>query len=124
MADRLTTYLYVISADLQDGGEGGLCKVGISNNPRGRLNNFKTACPYPLKIFELWDCETRQIAVAAERISHKKLREFHAHGEWFQIPPRGAVIAITQWMAEVSQRLTGECPQIPFGGFGELESLL
>lgn len=75
----MTTYLYAI------GHKSGPVKIGISDNPQGRLAMFQTSCPFRIQLLHAEPCESREIAYAEERFAHRFLRENRLHGEWFDI---------------------------------------
>lgn len=76
----MPTYLYAI------GNPNGPVKIGISDNPRGRLAQFQTSCPFPITLLHAEPCESRDIAYADERFLHRHLKENHLYGEWFDVP--------------------------------------
>ncbi len=115
------SYLYLISAETT---HADLCKVGIASNIDRRLKTLQTACPYPLRVYEVWDCATAGLARGVERAAHSWLRQWRVNGEWFEISPLDAVKVITGLLCDVSKRLDGDWPDIPPGGFGELGALL
>lgn len=55
-------------------------KVGwVKNDPRRRLSELQTGCPYKLKLIA---CAPG--SPADERWAHSQLSRFRARGEWFQ----------------------------------------
>ena len=79
-------YAYVISIVGQD-----LCKIGISQNPLGRLSQLLTGSPFEMHLvcaFRLWG---RDDALAVERAFHWYLKDYRSRGEWFVISPDDAV---------------------------------
>jgi len=76
----MTTYLYAI------GNPSGPVKIGISDNPQGRLAQFQTSCPFPIRVLHAEPCESREIAYSDESFLHRHLKERHLYGEWFDIP--------------------------------------
>src|SRR6185369_3997344 len=104
----MSVSLYIIAAKLRSDDDDypfNLCKIGISKNVRLRLRNLKTSSPYPLKIYSIWDCGSLPVALAAERITHKRLNNFRAHGEWFHLRPEIADYVIQRWCWDVALRL-------------------
>lgn len=88
-------YLYVICR--ADGPARSPCKVGITDNPASRLRSLKTASPYELVIFEMWDFPTREFALGAESMAHAALKRYRLSGEWFDVEPKEAVSILTVW---------------------------
>lgn len=65
-----------------------LVKIGLSSNPKLRLQALRTACPYPIRVLRVVDggrgvAEGRE----AERVYHETFAAQHAHGEWFHVSP-------------------------------------
>lgn len=118
----MTTYLYVFAADRA---ANPLCKVGLSASPEKRLRSLQTACPYPLKIVELWDFPDREFASEAENLAHAALKKFSTHGEWFAIAAIEAVYRITLWMYFAAKHSANgnPVPAIPEKGVGLLGAL-
>lgn len=75
----MPTYLYAI------GRPEGPIKIGISDNPEGRLATFQTSCPFKIVILHAEPCDSRQIAIEDEAFAHRHLRAHRLWGEWFQI---------------------------------------
>ena len=76
----MTTYLYAI------GNPSGPVKIGISDNPEGRLAQFRTSCPFPIQLLHAEPCESREIAFSDEQFLHRHLKENKLWGEWFDVP--------------------------------------
>ena len=69
-------------------------KIGISDNPKKRLSQIKTASPYPVVIVAAFPMPGREFAVAAEKCFHKVYRPARMNGEWFDLRPDEAVEAM------------------------------
>jgi hypothetical protein len=65
--------------------ETGYTKIGISTNPRDRLNHLQTANPRPLLMPYVIDCED---APAAEKTLHAIFNKCRIAGEWFDVSPQ------------------------------------
>lgn len=76
----MATYLYAI------GREAGPVKIGVSDNPKGRLAEFQTACPFKIELLHAEVCESRASAFLDEAWAHRSLQEHRLWGEWFDIP--------------------------------------
>ncbi len=76
----MPTYLYAI------GHTNGPVKIGISDNPAGRLSQLQTSCPFPISLIHAEPCESREIAYSDERFIHRHLKDRRLHGEWFDVP--------------------------------------
>lgn len=75
----MPTFLYAI------GHPNGPVKIGVSNNPEGRLAQFQTSCPFRIELLHAQECESREIAFADETFLHRHLREKWIFGEWFNV---------------------------------------
>lgn len=71
-----TTFIYII-------GETGtnFVKIGISNNPHGRINGLQTANPRKLALLGAWPGTEQD-----ETEHHRILADFRREGEWFELP--------------------------------------
>lgn len=74
-----TDYVYIIRA-----GRTNLYKIGISNDPQGRLDSLQTANPYKLKLIHVFKADN---AAAAEEELHRLLHNNRMEGEWFKLTP-------------------------------------
>lgn len=74
-AELKNGYIYIIGS-LADG----VCKIGFSRNPKNRLKELQTGCPYKLTIFFMVEGN-----IPTEKKLHKKYSEYSTHGEWFRI---------------------------------------
>jgi hypothetical protein len=80
-----TTYLYAI------GRKNGPVKIGVSHSPEYRLSEFRTACPFPIKLLHAEPCESREVAYSDEAFAHRFLAHNRMHGEWFDVDGSTAV---------------------------------
>ena len=69
-------YCYMLQA-------GDYVKVGYSSDLRQRLEDIQTCCPYPVRYICLFQYATSKAAREMESFLHRKLKNFHSHGEWF-----------------------------------------
>ena len=60
-------------------------KIGISNDPEGRLCGIQTGCPYKAELVKVYDYGEAD-ALCAERWLHGTFRNFNTYGEWFDAP--------------------------------------
>lgn len=72
-----TDYVYLIRM-----GRTSLYKIGISNDPQGRLKTLQTASPYKLKLYHTFTADN---ASAAEQALHAALHNQRKEGEWFEL---------------------------------------
>jgi len=86
-----TTYIYIIAKKAGGKFEAPV-KVGFARNPEVRLQQFKTATPFPIGIFCCFAAPSRQHARDIESAFHHVKREQRTHGEWFDIPPEKAIV--------------------------------
>lgn len=72
-------------------------KIGVAANPKDRLRTIQGMCPEPLVLFAV----TQGGGAKLEGLLHKRLSEWHDHGEWFHINPK--MIAVLReeetWLA-------------------------
>lgn len=61
-------------------------KIGVADDPQGRVAILQTGCPYQLDLVITCRMATRSAAVQAERGIHSKLSKYSVRGEWFQLP--------------------------------------
>lgn len=81
----MSTHVYVISASDQ------AQKVGIADDPRGRLMGMQTGCPLELKL--VLALETRDALVIEQRV-HRLFADHRIRGEWFAVSPVEAIQAV------------------------------
>lgn len=62
--------------------EHGYVKIGRSNNPRQRVRDLQTACPYDLHVAGAIDCPD---AAQLEAHLHEKYEPEHKNGEWYNL---------------------------------------
>lgn len=80
-------YVYVIGAD--DGPQ----KIGVANDPKGRLSIFQVGNPTTL-VISAAEPVTREQAFAVEHYAHQLLKERRVRGEWFDVSPIEAIDAV------------------------------
>jgi Meiotically up-regulated gene 113 len=91
--NSLDVNVYIIGIN-RDDGIGGPCKVGISNNVRGRLLNLQCASPFELKVFRTFRMPSREIAIEIEQCFHKTQVKNRLRGEWFDLSPEDVCITL------------------------------
>lgn len=74
--DQFTVYF------LKPVGMSGPIKIGLSENPKRRINEFKNWSPFKLEMIG-----TAPGTWADEQFLHECLVEHHSHGEWFHASP-------------------------------------
>lgn len=77
-------FVYVI------GTESGPVKVGISANPKRRLETLKTSNPAPLELFATCQRDDRRAATTLEEDMHHCMHGRRLRGEWFDATPKQA----------------------------------
>ncbi len=58
---------------------GGFLKIGIAKNPRQRLRELQTGCPYALELIAAFRGDTE-----TEKLLHRRFAHLHSQGEWFR----------------------------------------
>lgn len=84
------TRLYLISTDanpyrLADGADCAV-KIGISNYPKGRMNQLQTGSYKKLFLIDQSECYSATTAKRLEATLHAYFHQFRASGEWFALP--------------------------------------
>jgi hypothetical protein len=86
-------HLYIFTGG---SGEFMRCKVGISINPKSRLQELNSHSPLRLSTYRThWLAKYE--AVWAEKAVHSLLRYRHSHGEWFRV--QGVTADMALWLA-------------------------
>ena len=78
-------FIYVIGCDE------GPVKVGISDNPWGRLRQLKTGCHLPIKLLHVQTMRDREHALYHEKWFHEVHGDQRLAGEWFSTSRWAAV---------------------------------
>jgi hypothetical protein len=86
----MTCHLYVV-AHVIDGQLGKPVKIGISQNPKSRINSLRTGNPSPLEFAFVFDLPNKQIAKSMEDAFHSLQASCRLSGEWFNIEPIRAI---------------------------------
>ena len=78
--DDYWSYIYIFTA-----GFGALhrVKIGISANPRSRLQDLQVLTPFKVSIYMTWPA-LRSRARWVEKAAHALIADRRAHGEWFK----------------------------------------
>jgi hypothetical protein len=58
-------------------------KIGKSKNPRGRVPEMQTYCPFRLTLVSMIHCKSDRHALGLEYSLHRALKKQHYRGEWF-----------------------------------------
>lgn len=76
---KRSNYVYVVKC-------GGFYKIGKSkNHPSARVKNMKTGNPFEIELSGYATFEDPSEMDRAEKILHKKYRDFNVNGEWFKL---------------------------------------
>jgi hypothetical protein len=100
-------FIYLVGRLTPDGISGPI-KIGISDNPHGRIAGFQTAAPFKLALIAHVMAPDRRYAQAVESGLHETFAEYSEHGEWFDIDPLLAAVELCHLMHEF-YRMAG-CP--------------
>ena len=86
-------FVYVICKSSFDEGFllPGPVKVGISSNPKKRLDGIRTSCPFHIEIAFSFCFPGRELAEIIEREFHLIQDSVRLHGEWFDLDPLEAI---------------------------------
>lgn len=85
-------YVYIIGPEFINNS----IKIGISNNPQKRLKTFQTAQNTKLKIWNLFEVDSKKHAVNIEKTAHIRLQKWKQEGEWFDVSPEMAYSIIDE----------------------------
>ena len=88
MAKDSITSVYVI------GRRGGPCKIGMSADPMKRLSSVQTCCAEAVEVWGYCSFPNRDMARRFEGAAHKALADRRLSGEWFDVEPEAAIMAI------------------------------
>ncbi len=58
-------------------------KIGIAVNPRKRIEELQTGCPWDIKLKMVIPMPSRKAASNLESFLHRKFRKSNMNGEWF-----------------------------------------
>jgi Meiotically up-regulated gene 113 len=94
--------VYVITADH------GLSKIGISNDPAGRLKSLQTGSAHPLRVALAIPVPTASTAYEIEQEAHALLTDRRASGEWFSVSSNVAIAAVYGAAERLGVDLNGE----------------
>lgn len=87
------TWVYVLSA-VKDGLPVKPTKVGISRSYKTRFGAIRTSSPLEVAGVVALPLPSRSLAYAVEQTFHEMMLEKRLHGEWFDLCPIAAVIAV------------------------------
>jgi Meiotically up-regulated gene 113/MarR family len=85
--------------------EGGPVKIGKATNPRKRLKDLQTTSPFPLSLEYVAECDAESASDRIERLAHKNLQAKRMGGEWFDVLPVQASLALEIAAAELGLEL-------------------
>ena len=74
----MTTYVYLIQKGY------GSIKIGVSDNPEGRLGELQTGNHGQLFLIAKFPLASRAEAFLMEKELHEKFKEYRLKGEWFK----------------------------------------
>jgi len=69
-------YLYLIQCHQ-------FIKIGIAQNPMGRISSMQSGNPYELKLIKFFKVENM---LDVEKRLHRFVKDHHVRGEWFKLP--------------------------------------
>lgn len=76
-------------------------KVGIAESPAVRLTSLQTGSCEDLSLFFSFKLPNRQSAMTVERRFHEHFYDWRIRGEWFGMPPNGAIMLLSFFVAEI-----------------------
>ena len=79
------TYVYLVLCQEQ---KSIFVKIGVANEPIGRLRGLATGCPLEPEILAYVELPSREAAFQVERELHRELLLWRVRGEWFKFNPR------------------------------------
>lgn len=87
----------------------GLCKIGVSCNPEGRLAQLQTGCPHHLHI--AYVCVVKDQAYEVEGFAHMLLGRQAIGGEWFKCSENEAIEAVNRSAASYGKKIKDIAPE-------------
>lgn len=98
--------VYIIGYDR--GARGHALKIGISDNVPTRFNTLQSATPEDLVLHFAFSLPDRDMALWVEQSFHKSFRHRRIRGEWFNLPPEGALALVATFVVRVLSNSTGD----------------
>lgn len=92
-------YVYIIGHEHATFGHA--VKVGITKSIGGRLASLQTGSCESLRLFFSFKMPNRESAMRVERGFHTHFDDRCIRGEWFGMPPEGALMLLSFFVAEV-----------------------
>jgi hypothetical protein len=71
-------------------------KIGISDQPHGRLSTIQTSCPFEVCMVHSFCLPNRTYALDVERAVHKAFSDYRQRGEWFDVEPENALFVMCE----------------------------
>lgn len=97
-----STHVYVMATDL-DGVLSSPVKIGMTKDPRKRLETIQTACPFKIVLYGAWELSFEdEMPSFVERAVHGSLKKYRLHGEWFSVEPLYAAHSIELAIAMIA----------------------
>jgi Meiotically up-regulated gene 113 len=81
-------FLYVIGLN------NSFSKIGVAADVHRRRADLQVGCPIEIEIFTTFLIKNNELSFEIEAEIHRRLARFQTSGEWFKIPPRGAVSVV------------------------------
>jgi hypothetical protein len=78
----------------------GIYKIGISHDPKKRLQAIKTAAPEPVRLLFAIGCPSESKAREFETKLHQVLAEYVSNGEWFKTDKGKVAVALFDVLVE------------------------
>lgn len=75
--------LYIVECEQFEEADDRLIKIGVSTNPRERLNHLQIGCPFELQF--VYSTKASSLAPSLEKWLHQKMKEVCERGEWFKL---------------------------------------
>jgi hypothetical protein len=86
----MTAYVYIVGNPHLPSS----VKIGITNNLKTRLSALSTGNSEKLSILHNWKLPTITDARNVERLAHGRLSQYRLSGEWFDVTPEVAKLAV------------------------------
>lgn len=61
-------------------------KIGVTQNIKQRLEDFRTSNPHPIELLKSWKYEPWSMVRKIEKLLHLHYKPHHHHREWFKLP--------------------------------------
>lgn len=103
-----TCHVYLIAHKKPDGTYVSPVKIGITHSVNARLRTLQTGNPAPLGVAFVFSTPDMHFAKVFESALHARNAERRLSGEWFDMPPREALLSMVMAFWVILKHELGE----------------